>query len=252
MSVDELLERARSRLRRLTAAEASRAAADGALIVDIRSAGQQRRDGLVAGAVRIERNVLEWRADPRGPWHDARLAGRRGPIILMCAEGYQSSLAAAGLHDMGITDATDLIDGFDGWRQAGLPVQQWREDSETGGAEMAYTVVDSADVEASFGAFRKMRQALGVTGFGVNQLDLPAGATGREHDETDGGQEEVYVVLAGGGTMLVDGEPVELVAGRWLRIDPGATRVPTAGPDGLSLIMIGSTPGSAYEPRHGL
>lgn len=117
---------------------------------------------------------------------------------------------------------------------------------------MGYTVVDAADVEASFGAFRKMRQALGVTGFGVNQLDLPAGASGREHDETDGGQEEVYVVLAGGGTMLVDEEPVELVPGRWLRIDAGATRIPSAGPEGLRLIMIGSTPGHGYEPRPGL
>ena len=113
-------------------------------------------------------------------------------------------------------------------------------------------MVDAADVEASFGVFRKMRQALGVTGFGVNQIDFPPGATGREHDETDGGQEEVYVVLAGSGTMLVDGEPVELVAGRWLRVDPDARRVPTAGPDGLRMIMIGSTPGRAYEPRHGL
>jgi mannose-6-phosphate isomerase-like protein (cupin superfamily) len=117
---------------------------------------------------------------------------------------------------------------------------------------VGYTVVDAADVEPSFGAFRKMRQALGVSGFGVNQLDLPAGASGRQHDETDGGQEEVYVVLAGSGTMLVDGEPVELVPGRWLRVDPGANRVPTAGPDGLRLIMIGSTPGRGYEPRHGL
>jgi uncharacterized cupin superfamily protein len=117
---------------------------------------------------------------------------------------------------------------------------------------VGYTVVDAADVEPSFGAFRKMRQALGVTGFGVNQLDLPAGVSGRQHDELEDGQEEVYVVLAGGGTMLVDGEPVELVPGRWLRIDPGAKRVPTAGPDRLRLIMIGSTAGRGYEPRHGL
>lgn len=117
---------------------------------------------------------------------------------------------------------------------------------------MGYTVVDADDVEPSFGVFRKMRQALGVTGFGVNQIDFPAGASGREHDEADGGQEEVYVVLAGSGTMLVDGEPVELVPGRWLRIDPDATRVPTAGPDGLRMVMIGGTPGRAYEPRHGL
>lgn len=132
MSVDELLERARARLQRLTAAQAEQAATDGGLIVDIRSAAQQQRDGLVPGAVRIERNVLEWRADPRGPWYDPRLAGRRGPLILMCAEGYQSSLAAAMLQEMGIADATDLIDGFDGWREAGLPVQRWTDESQRG------------------------------------------------------------------------------------------------------------------------
>lgn len=130
MSVDELLAQARSRLQRLTAAEAQRATAQGALIADIRSAGQQERDGLLPGAIRIERNVLEWRADPRSRWYDRRLHDRNGPLILMCAEGYQSSLAAATLQQMGIVDATDMIDGFDGWRAAGLPVQQWTDESE--------------------------------------------------------------------------------------------------------------------------
>jgi rhodanese-related sulfurtransferase len=125
MSVDELLEIARSRLNRLTASRAERATARGALIIDIRCACQQQRDGLVPGAIGIERNVLEWRADPRSPWRDPRLARCRGPLILMCAQGYQSSLAAASLHDLGIAHATDLIDGFEGWRQAGLPVRAW-------------------------------------------------------------------------------------------------------------------------------
>lgn len=125
MSVDELVERARSRLDRLTAARAEQATARGALIVDIRCACQQQRDGLVPGAIGIERNVLEWRADPRSPWRDPRLARCRGPLILMCAQGYQSSLAAASLHDLGIAHATDLIDGFEGWREAGLPVRAW-------------------------------------------------------------------------------------------------------------------------------
>lgn len=125
MSVDELVERARSRLDRLTAARAEQATARGGLIVDIRCACQQQRDGLVPGAIGIERNVLEWRADPRSPWRDPRLARCRGPLILMCAQGYQSSLAAASLHDLGIAHATDLIDGFEGWREAGLPVRAW-------------------------------------------------------------------------------------------------------------------------------
>jgi rhodanese-related sulfurtransferase len=125
MSVDELLELARSRLNRLTASRAERATARGAVIIDIRCACQRQRDGLVPGAIGIERNVLEWRADPRSPWRDPLLVQCRGPLILMCAQGYQSSLAAASLHDLGIAHATDLIDGFEGWREAGLPVRTW-------------------------------------------------------------------------------------------------------------------------------
>jgi len=132
MPVDELLELARGRLSRLTALRAEQARARGGLIVDIRCACQQQRDGLVPGAIGIERNVLEWRADPRSPWRDPRLARCRGPLILMCAQGYQSSLAAASLHDLGITSATDLIDGFEGWREAGLPVHAWVRDDQLG------------------------------------------------------------------------------------------------------------------------
>lgn len=130
--MDELLERARSRLHRVTASRAHEVTAHGALIIDIRCACQQQRDGLVPGAIGIERNVLEWRVDPRSPWRDPRLGECRGPLILMCAQGYQSSLAAAGLHDLGITNATDLIDGFEGWREAGLPVHAWVGDDGPG------------------------------------------------------------------------------------------------------------------------
>src|SRR5690349_12400426 len=125
MSVDELVELARRRFRRLTATRAAQATARGALIIDIRCERQQQRDGLVPGAITIERNVLEWRVDPRSRWRDTRVAQCRGPLILMCAQGYQSSLAAASLHDLGITSATDLIDGFEGWREAGLPTHAW-------------------------------------------------------------------------------------------------------------------------------
>jgi mannose-6-phosphate isomerase-like protein (cupin superfamily) len=117
---------------------------------------------------------------------------------------------------------------------------------------MGHTVIDAADVEPSFGVFRKMRQALGATGFGINQLELPPGASGREHDEAAGGQEEVYIVLSGSGAMRIDGEEVELVTGRWLRVDPGHRRVPVAGPDGLVLIMVGGAPGRGFEARNGL
>jgi len=117
---------------------------------------------------------------------------------------------------------------------------------------MSHTVVDAADVEASFGAFRKMRIALGASGFGINQLELPPGASGREHDEMEGGQEEVYVVLAGAGVMRIDGQVIALVPGRWLRVDPGHTRMPIAGSEGLKMIMVGGTPGRGYVPRANL
>ncbi len=122
MNIDELLAAARSRLTRVTAEQASQAMADGAVLVDIRADSQLERDGTIPGAVVIPRNVLEWRADPACDFHDPRLSQRTGPLMLICAEGYQSSLAAATLHDLGIADATDVIDGFDGWRDAGLPV----------------------------------------------------------------------------------------------------------------------------------
>jgi mannose-6-phosphate isomerase-like protein (cupin superfamily) len=112
-----------------------------------------------------------------------------------------------------------------------------------------YRVVDLDDVEPAMGVFRKMRIALGVTGFGVNHLPLPPGAPGREHDEAASGQEEVYVVLTGSGVLRVDGEDVPLRPGRWVRVTPSATRVPVAGDDGLTFIAIGSAPGRAYAPR---
>ena len=117
---------------------------------------------------------------------------------------------------------------------------------------MSHTVIDAADVEPSFGVFRKMRVALGASGFGINQVELPPGASGRRHDEKEGGQEEVYIVLSGSGVMRIDGEDVALVPGRWLRVDPNHIRMPIAGSEGLTLIMVGGTPGRGYVPRDNL
>jgi len=119
--IDELLAAARSRLRRLDP-EATRAAQrSGAVLVDIRPAAQRAEHGEIPGAVIVERNVLEWRFDPRSP---ARLdlADRYDlPVVVFCQEGYTSSLAAAALHDLGLHRATDLTGGFAAWRAAGLP-----------------------------------------------------------------------------------------------------------------------------------
>ena len=127
--IDELLRAARARLRRLTPAEAAAAQADGGLIVDIRADAQREADGLVPGALVVPRNVLEWRADPAHPDRDARLAAVRGAVVLMCAEGFASSLAAATLHDLGVAGATDMVGGFVAWRAAGLPVLQGPADA---------------------------------------------------------------------------------------------------------------------------
>jgi rhodanese-related sulfurtransferase len=123
-TIDELLADARARLTRLDPREAAAAVREGALIVDIRSESQRAADGAVPGAIFIARNVLEWRCDPRSEHRDPRIDGRERQLILMCNEGYQSSLAAATLHDLGLTRATDLAGGFQAWRAAGLPVER--------------------------------------------------------------------------------------------------------------------------------
>jgi rhodanese-related sulfurtransferase len=122
-SIDEILDDARRRLRRLTPIEAQAAMAKGAVLVDIRPQAQRRAEGAVPGALLVERNVLEWRFDPRS---DARLPEATGydlRLIVMCSQGYTSSLAAAALQDVGLHRATDLAGGFQAWEVAGLPVQ---------------------------------------------------------------------------------------------------------------------------------
>jgi rhodanese-related sulfurtransferase len=91
--------------------------------VDIRSDSQRARDGEVPGAAFVPRNVLEWRCDPASPHRDPDLARRDRTVIVICDEGYQSSLAAANLRRFGL-DATDVVGGFQAWRAAGLPVER--------------------------------------------------------------------------------------------------------------------------------
>lgn len=120
--IDEILTESRNRLRRLNPLQAHRAQRDGAVLVDIRPAQQRRQFGEIPNALIIERNVLEWRFDPRS---DARLpiADRYDlPVVVLCQEGYTSSLAAAALQLLGLHRATDLAGGFAAWQAAGLPV----------------------------------------------------------------------------------------------------------------------------------
>ena len=122
ISVEELLAEARRGLVRPSPAEAQAAVGKGALLIDIRSDSQRARDGEVPGAHAVPRNVLEWRLDPASPHRDPALARPDRRVILMCDEGYQSSLAAGTLKRFGL-DATDVAGGFQAWRSAGLPVR---------------------------------------------------------------------------------------------------------------------------------
>jgi len=121
-TVEELLEEARARLRRLSPADAADALAAGALVVDTRPAAQREREGEMPGALVIERNVLEWRLDPASPDRVPDVTGYDQVVVVVCSEGYSSSLAAAALQDMGFRNATDVAGGFRAWKAAGLPV----------------------------------------------------------------------------------------------------------------------------------
>ena len=113
--IDEVLERVRRRLpHRPTAAELPALRALGALIVDIRPEGQRTRDGKLPGAVVVDRNVLEWRLDPTSPHRIPEVASADQLIVLVCNEGYASSLAALSLQKLGLARATDLDGGFQG------------------------------------------------------------------------------------------------------------------------------------------
>jgi rhodanese-related sulfurtransferase len=120
-SIAEILDQARARLDRLGPLETAAAIRDGAILIDIRPAAQRAEHGEIPGALIIERNVLEWRLDPRS---DARLPFANSydlAVIIACQEGYTSSLAAAALQDLGLHRATDLAGGFRAWKEAGLP-----------------------------------------------------------------------------------------------------------------------------------
>lgn len=120
-SIDEILAAARARLDRLDPERAHLACRTGALLVDIRPAAQRAAHGTVPGSLAVERNVLEWRFDPRCPTRLPQVAGYDLPVVILCQEGFTSSLAAAALQDLGLWRATDVVGGFVAWRLAGLP-----------------------------------------------------------------------------------------------------------------------------------
>ena len=121
-TVHELLAEARRGLRRLTPQEGRDAAERGALLIDTRSRDDRAAEGVIPGALHVPLSVLEWRADPDSETRNPLVGGLDRELILVCNDGYSSSLAAARLQALGFAGATDLAGGFRAWKEAGLPV----------------------------------------------------------------------------------------------------------------------------------
>jgi rhodanese-related sulfurtransferase len=123
-TIADLLEAARAQLERLEPAEAYRATSDeGAILIDTRCEELRRENGRIPGSVHIPLSVLYWRLDPTSGHGDPRLSDPSRQLVLVCAHGYSSSLAAATLRDLGFSRATDIVGGFEAWAAAGLPVE---------------------------------------------------------------------------------------------------------------------------------
>jgi rhodanese-related sulfurtransferase len=123
-TIDQLLHDARSRLDRLEPTEARLAQEDGAVLIDTRSVDDRRRDGVIPGSLHIPLSVLEWRLDPAADdaFRNPHVHDLDEHLVLVCAHGFSSSLAAARLQELGFVRATDLVGGFAAWSDAGLPV----------------------------------------------------------------------------------------------------------------------------------
>lgn len=126
LSVDELLARVRERIERVHPAEAFARMTAGALLVDTRPGEQRDRDGEVPGALVVDRNVLEWRLDPASPWRLPEVTGYDLDVVVLCNEGYSSSLVADTLRTLGLVRSVDVIGGFAAWAAAGLPTTRPR------------------------------------------------------------------------------------------------------------------------------
>ena len=123
-TIDQVLERARRRLTRVSPQQAAAEQADGALLVDTRTETQRAKQGEIPGALVIDRSVFEWRLDPTSPSRIPEAKDHQTRVIVICSEGYSSSLAAASLQDLGLINATDVIGGFQAWKEAGLPIKK--------------------------------------------------------------------------------------------------------------------------------
>jgi rhodanese-related sulfurtransferase len=123
-TIEQLLADSRSTLERLEPAEALAAQEAGALLIDTRSSDERAREGVIPGALHIPLSVLQWRLDPdNDPVHrNPYVEGLDQQLVIVCAHGFSSSLAAATLQDLGFSRATDVAGGFTAWKEQGLPV----------------------------------------------------------------------------------------------------------------------------------
>ena len=121
-SIDELLAQVRDRIDRVRPEDVPARVAAGALLIDTRPWEQRARDGAVPGALVVDRNVLEWRLDPASPDRLPQVTGYDLDVVVLCNEGYSSSLVADTLRTLGLTRAVDVVGGFVAWAAAGLPV----------------------------------------------------------------------------------------------------------------------------------
>ena len=118
-TIDMILDDARRTILRYAPNEAAAAQAQ---IVDLRSHDERAVTGIIPGSLHVPRSVLEWRADPESGWSNPRIADRQLPLILVCAHGYSSTLAAESLAKLGFEHVGDIEGGFEAWAEAGLPV----------------------------------------------------------------------------------------------------------------------------------
>lgn len=113
--MDDLVERSRKRISRVSLEELSAVTAGGGIVIDIRPVAQREEEGELPGAIVVERNVLEWRLDPDSPHRPAEVRDLTQPVVVVCSEGYASSLAAASLADLGFEEPGDLEGGYRAW-----------------------------------------------------------------------------------------------------------------------------------------
>ncbi len=121
ITIDELLQQAREQIRRLTPQQAADAQSTGAIIVDTRDSADRAAEGIIPGSVLVTRNTLEWRADPSAGAPDPRLSNLETDLLIVCNDGYSSSLAADSLRQLGHPTAGDIVGGYRAWKAAGLP-----------------------------------------------------------------------------------------------------------------------------------